>query len=86
MDFNTMIAYAFGAVMLYIILWLLYKPLKIIMKYIGRSAAGCIGIIVFNFIMGFLGFNIGVNLVTSFVVGVLGLPGICLLLFLQKVV
>ena len=52
MDFTTILL-MLGAVMLYIILWLLYKPLKIIMKYIGRSAAGCIGIIVFNFIMGF---------------------------------
>ena len=86
MDFNTTIAYAFGAIILYIILWIFYKPLKILMKYVGKSALGCVGIVIFNFIMGFLGLNIGVNLATSFVVGILGLPGICLLLFLQKII
>lgn len=86
MDFNTIIAYAFGAVILYILIWIFYKPLKVFMKYVGKAAIGCISILVFNFLLGFLGLNIGVNLVTSFVVGILGLPGICLLLFLQKMV
>lgn len=86
MDFNTIIAYAFGAIILYIILWIFYKPLKILMKYVAKSALGCLGIIAFNLSLGFLGLNIGVNIGTSVVVGILGIPGLCLLLFLQKII
>lgn len=86
MDFNTLIAYAFGIVILYILIWIFYKPLKFFMKYVTKAAIGCISIVLFNLSLGFLGFHIGVNLITSILVGVLGLPGICLLLFLQRMV
>lgn len=84
MDFNTIIAYIFGGIVAYIAIWIFYKPLKALMKLIVKAAFGCIGIILFNMTFGFLGLSIGVNLGTSFIIGVLGLPGICLLVLLQK--
>lgn len=84
MDFTTIIAYLFGAIILYITIWIFYKPLLVLMKYVKKTAIGCLCICAFNFAAEFLGLSIGVNLITSMVTGILGLPGIALLIILQQ--
>ncbi|OQB15231.1 MAG: Sigma-K factor-processing regulatory protein BofA [Firmicutes bacterium ADurb.Bin193] len=79
-------AYAVGAMLLVIALFLLARPIKWMFKLIINSVLGCIGLIAFNLIGGLFGLYIGVNLATSVTVGVLGLPGLALLLFLQYIV
>ncbi len=86
MDSTAALAYAFGGVMLYLVLWFFYKPLKWIMGIVVRSAMGCVGLMLFNLLSAITGMTIGVNLVTAFVAGMLGLPGIGLLLILQNTI
>ncbi len=86
METTTMAAYLFGGVVLYLIIWYFYKPLKWLMRLAVKSACGCIGLILFNLLSGVTGMTLGVNLVTSFVAGVLGLPGLGLLILLKNMI
>jgi len=82
---QTAIAYVVGAILFTIALFLLARPIKLLLKLTLNSALGCVGIIIFNLASGFLGLSIGVNIVTALTVGILGMPGFALILFLQKI-
>jgi len=86
MNSTAILAYAFGGVMLYLLIWYFYKPLKWLMKVVVKAAFGCVGLLLFNLFSGITGMTVGVNLVTAFVTGVLGVPGLGLLLILQKMI
>ena len=49
-------------------------PLKIILKTLGNSIIGGIIIFLVNVIGGMFGFHIGLNAITTIVVGILGIP------------
>lgn len=78
-------AYAVGAVLLLIALILLARPIKWALKLMVNSALGCIGLIAFNLIGGLTGLYIGVNIATAVTVGILGLPGVAMILLLQLI-
>jgi len=77
-------AYLFGAIILYITIWLCYKPLKAATKIICHALIGSMALIMVNFSLGWAGVNIGINAATSLISGILGIPGIGLLVFLQR--
>ena len=58
-------------------------PLKSIFKLILNSILGGILILFINIIGLNFGFHIGINIVTSMCVGLLGIPGASLLIILQ---
>ena len=56
-------------------------PLKKILKLILNSIIGAISIYLINLIGGTFGFHIGLNIFTSVIIGILGLPGaVCLII------
>ncbi len=69
-----------------IALILLAKPIKWLFKLILSCMLGFVGLIAFNLVGGLFGLYIGVNIATAVTVGVLGLPGLAMLLFLQHIV
>ena len=60
----------------------LVVPLKVVLRLILNSIAGAVLIIVINFIGMNIGIWIPMNVVISFAVGILGVPGVVLLLLL----
>ena len=55
-------------------------PLKKILKLVFNSVLGGLAIFIINLVGANLGFHIGLNIFTSIVVGLLGLPGaVCLI-------
>ena len=58
-------------------------PIKIIAKLILNSVLGSVLIYIVNFIGGFYGFHIGLNLATAVFIGLLGIPGVVLLIVLK---
>ncbi len=60
----------------------LVVPLKVVLRLILNSIAGAVLIIVINFIGMNIGIWIPMNVVNSFAVGILGVPGVVLLLLL----
>ena len=80
---SLILAYACGLIVLYIIAKLLVVPVKIIWKLIVNALVGGITLLLVNFFGGFLGINIGINIVTALVAGILGFPGVVLLIIAQ---
>lgn len=58
----------------------LRKPLRWLLRLLGRTLAGLVGLFAFSHIGGLFGVTLGVNLVNALVVALLGMPGFGLLL------
>lgn len=56
-------------------------PIKAVLKLVINSILGGITVFIINIIGGIWGFHIGLNVFTSILVGILGLPGaVCLVI------
>ncbi|NLO88776.1 MAG: pro-sigmaK processing inhibitor BofA [Clostridia bacterium] len=73
-------AAAFVLFLLLIAARLLVKPLRLLVKLLFNSLIGLMLLLGFNFIGGFLGISIPVNIVTVLTAGFLGVPGLILLI------
>ena len=82
---NTLLAYLFGIILLYILVKVLFVPLKYMGKLIVNAVLGGTALWVLNVFGGVLGIQIGINIVTALAVGLLGIPGVLLLLVLQYI-
>lgn len=63
---------------------ILITPLKIILKILVNSVLGVILLYIINYIGElFGGFYIGINIWTSLITGILGIPGVVLLILIK---
>lgn len=76
-------AFVVGLILLFVIIRLFYAPIRIACKLFLNSVAGGALLAFLNFAGTLVGINIGINALTCAITGVLGVPGIALLLFLQ---
>lgn len=87
LSFENVVFYLFALVLLAFIAGILTKqkkmPYKMASKLIFNSLFGYVLLLLTNFILSFFGLSIGVNMLSSFLVGILGIPGVFLLLLLQ---
>lgn len=58
-------------------------PLRWVLKLLLNAVFGFIALFVVNFLGGFIGLSIGMNWINAIIVGVLGVPGIVLLLLVK---
>ena len=58
-------------------------PIKKILKLLINSILGGIIIFLINLIGGYFGFHIGLNIFTSILVGLLGIPGVIFLIVVK---
>lgn len=72
--------------MFFIIGKIFIVPLKWIIKLVFNSILGGIIILIINLIGGIFGFHIGLNIYTSLLVGILGIPGAIVLILLKFIV
>jgi inhibitor of the pro-sigma K processing machinery len=82
-DVNLIFAGLLGVFLIWIIGKILLKPIKLVVKLLYNSIIGLVLLLVLNFVGGFFGLTIAINLVTVLVAGFLGVPGLILLLVLQ---
>ena len=59
------------------------SPLKTLTKLLVNTALGFGGLLLLRWLGSYIGVSLGVNLLNALVVGVLGLPGLGLLLMLK---
>lgn len=83
-EYNIIIAYLLGLILLYIIGWFLVIPIKIIWKLIYNGIIGGIMLFILNLAGAFLGIHITINPLTALIAGFLGIPGVILLIIVQK--
>ncbi len=85
MELGVVVAFLFGLFLLYILGMLLVVPIKLLIKLIVNGVLGGILLLIVNLIGSFLGFNIVINPLTAVVAGILGIPGVILLIILQYI-
>ena len=83
MEFNTIIAFLACIIFIFIFGKIFIWPLKNIFKLILNSILGGVLIYIINIVGMNFGFHIGLNLITSITVGLLGIPGAALLVVLK---
>lgn len=85
-DWQTIVAYGFGLLLLYLLARLLFLPMRLALPVIIKSIAGIGLILIFNLVGGFFDLELALNPITVLVAGFLGIPGVGLLLALEYVV
>ena len=85
MAFDTMsiIAYVVGLIILYFMCWLFIRPLKGLFKLLINGVLGGFILAAINFFGGFVGLHIVINPLTALITGLLGVPGVVLIIILQ---
>ena len=69
--------------MLLAIIAIFKSPLKVILKLLFNTLLGFVGLLLFNQLGNVTGVYLGLNLVNAVMVGVLGVPGLALLLIIK---
>ncbi len=83
METNQIVTYLACLTILFIIGKVLAVPIKKILKLIGNSILGAILLYFINIIGQAFEFHIGINVITSIIVGILGVPGVILLIIVK---
>ena len=86
MDFNNIITYIACIFFLFIFGKIFIVPIKIIWRLVINSLLGGLIIFIINFIGSFFGFHIGLNLITSIFVGILGIPGAIVIVIIKLLI
>lgn len=81
-ELGILLAYAIGIFILYVIGYLFLVPIKFLVRLTINSLLGGVFILLVNWMGGSFGVHIPLNFFTAVLVGILGLPGAILLLFL----
>ena len=71
------------AVLVIGVLKIFKAPLKLFVKLLINTIFGFIALLAINFLGGFFDVSIGISWINAAIVGVLGVPGVALLLLLQ---
>ncbi len=83
MDSNTLLAFLFAIILLYIVGRVLFVPIKFLGRLLMNAVIGGAVLWGLNIFGGAIGIHIGINVVTALIVGFLGIPGVLLLVILQ---
>ena len=83
MDFSVIIIIAAIVLAVIIVLRLLAKPIRFIFKMLINTVLGFILLWLINFFGSGIGISLDLSLLNALVVGVLGIPGVLLLLAIR---
>ncbi|NLU23835.1 MAG: Pro-sigmaK processing inhibitor BofA [Clostridiales bacterium] len=85
---STIEKVALGLVILFLVvacIRLFSAPLKVALRVLFNSLLGFAALWLLNLTAGVTGISLGLNIFNAVVIGILGVPGFCLLLLLQWV-
>lgn len=85
LSLGAVLSYGMGLLLLFLLGWLLLKPIKWALKLLVNALIGGAALILLNLAGGPFGISIAVNPLNALIVGVLGLPGVILLLVLKMI-
>jgi inhibitor of the pro-sigma K processing machinery len=84
LSYETAIAYLFIFIVVIMLLVMLAAPLKWLVKVLINSLIGALALTAFNFVGHYMNFTVGVNPGSMLTVGILGIPGFILIVFLRS--
>jgi inhibitor of the pro-sigma K processing machinery len=82
---DVIIAFAIGLALLLLLGKLLITPLKLLMKLLINGVIGGVMLWVLNTFGAYIGVMVVINPVTALIAGLLGVPGVIMILLLQVI-
>jgi inhibitor of the pro-sigma K processing machinery len=80
-------AYSLGILAILLLLWIAFKtnvkPLKFLGNIVIKGAIGALFLFLLNLFGNQYSLHVPINLATSFIAGLLGIPGVCALAAIQ---
>ena len=86
MIYSQVLAIAGGIFLLWLVIKIFTKPMKLIFKLLLNTGVGFAALWLVNFFGDAFGISLGLNWVNALMVGVLGFPGLVLLLLLKYLI
>lgn len=74
---------AIAVVLVIVIFSIIKAPIKLFFKLLLNTVIGFIVLLLLNYVGGFVGISIPVNWINAVIIGILGVPGVALILLLQ---
>lgn len=81
---NTALYVVIGVLLIWLMIKIFATPIKWALKLLLNTILGFVILFVFNFLGEYIGITITVGWVSALVAGVLGIPGIILLLLIEN--
>lgn len=72
-----------GMILLISAVRIFISPIRILLKLLLNASLGFAGLILFDLFGAYINISIGVNLINAFILGLLGIPGLALLLLVK---
>ncbi|MGB9867489.1 MAG: pro-sigmaK processing inhibitor BofA family protein [Bacillota bacterium] len=85
-NYLLLLGYAAAFIGVMLLVRVLYLPLRWLLQLAYSAVVGALVLWAINLVGNLLSFHLPVNLITSLVVGSLGVPGLCLILALRALV
>lgn len=85
-DVGSILAYVAGLVIIFIFCRIFIKPIRWLVRLLINSIFGGLILAAVNFVGGFAGITIIINPITSILAGLLGVPGVILVIILQYII
>ena len=86
MEYNSIMAFIACLFFLFIFGKIFIVPLKIILRFMLNSLLGGVIVYIINIMGELINFHIGLNIITSIIVGLLGIPGAILIIAVKLLV
>ena len=80
------LAYIAGLVIIFIFCRIFIKPIRWLVRLLINSVLGGLILAAVNFVGGFAGITVIINPITSMIAGLLGVPGVILVVILQYII
>jgi len=81
---QAVLAYFFVLVLIYVLFRLLYGPLRLVARVAYRTLLGALILWVLNLVGNLAGYHLPVNLPTAMTAGLLGVPGVIVIIVLHQ--
>ena len=82
-DSSSIFAYAIGLVLIFVLCRLFIKPIKWMLRLLVNAAIGGLFLAAVNFAGGFAGITVVISPLSALLAGLLGVPGVLLVILLQ---
>ncbi|HOQ36780.1 MAG TPA: pro-sigmaK processing inhibitor BofA family protein [Acetivibrio sp.] len=84
-EYQVVFAYIIGIILLYFLGRYLADPMKIVVRLIFNTVLGTVSLLGINLAGSLFNYHIALNPVTALISGILGIPGVLLLVVLKQV-
>lgn len=85
MDISTILMAAAAVLLLLLFIRIIRLPIKWLFKLLLHAAVGFVALFVLNFLGTYVNISIEMNLLNALITGILGVPGVLLLLIIKYV-